>query len=246
MSTHAPRAQVRPDHVVPVRQQPRGHVLQRLGARPGLGRQRLVAGVGELRVLRLGSDRRRRRVVGAAPGHELQLAGFLLNLRLVPALQRTVVVRIEPPRPPDTDPVPVAFGQREVSGADRPPLHGGMRKVGKQAVPGEQLAARPLSVRRPRSAPHLPSRRTGCWRSTRSRRAAALPAGTCPRVPLAPSRPRRWVLLRPRQARQAPGLPVIAGRYAQPRPCRRAWDMSNASSRCSGRARLERQADSRA
>ena len=135
-----PRPQVRDDRVVPVRQQPRGHVAQRLSPRPGLRRDDCVAGIGKLGVPGAVSEPGRRGVVKPAPRHALPLAGLHQHLGLVPALQRAVVIGVQPPGPPDRDPVPVTLGQGEVRSADRPALHGGVHQARQQPVRSQQPA----------------------------------------------------------------------------------------------------------
>ena len=135
-----PRQQVRDDRVVPVRQQPRGHVAQRLSPRPGLRRDDCVAGIGKLGVPGAVSEPGRRGVVKPAPRHALPLAGLHQHLGLVPALQRAVVIGVQPPGPPDRDPVPVTLGQGEVRSADRPALHGGVHQARQQPVRSQQPA----------------------------------------------------------------------------------------------------------
>ena len=100
-----------------------------------------VARVVELRVRVVLGERRRRRVVGAAPQHELLLAELGEGLGLVLALQRAVVPLVEPPRAAHRDPHPIGRVERQLGGADRPPLQRRVHDVGEQAVLDEQLAA---------------------------------------------------------------------------------------------------------
>src|SRR5437660_2495407 len=137
---HAARSQVGHDPVVPVRQHARHHVLQALAARPQLGREAGVAGIAGLALQRLALQRRRRGVVRAAPEHELLLAVPLERLPLVLPLQRTVVALVQPPRPPDRDPVPAADVERDVRGADGAAQDGRVQDVGQQPAVAQQLA----------------------------------------------------------------------------------------------------------
>src|SRR5271165_3477453 len=130
--------QVRHDGVVPVGQQPRGDLPEGLRARPGLGREQLVAGVAELGVLSRRAERRWRGVIRPAPRHELLLAVVGAHLGLVPALQRPVVPPVEPPGPADRDPVAVRGRQGEVGRPDRPPLQRGVHGGGGNPVFGQQ------------------------------------------------------------------------------------------------------------
>ena len=57
-----------------------------------------VAGIVACGELRLGRERRRRHVVGAAPEHELLVAELVPGLLLALALERAVVALVEPPR----------------------------------------------------------------------------------------------------------------------------------------------------
>ena len=103
---------------------------------------------GVLRVVELGAlvvdvERRRRRVVRAAPPHELLLAELGQRLRLVLALQRAVVPLVQPPRPAHRDPQPVGGVEGQFGGADRPPLQRRVHDAGQQVVLDEQLAAAP-------------------------------------------------------------------------------------------------------
>ena len=131
------------DRVVPVRQHAHDDVGQALGARAHLGRQPRVPDVVELGELVVLGERRRGRVIGAPPQHELLLAVLGQRRRLVLALQRAVVPFVQPPRATYRDPHPLGRVERQLGRADRPSLHRGVDDVGGQTVLHEQLAATP-------------------------------------------------------------------------------------------------------
>ena len=93
-----PRGPVAPEPTAAaVAGHPVDDVGQALGARHEvLGQQPVPLVAGDV-PLRAGLDRRRRRVVRAAPQHELLVAVLLLGLGLVQALQRAVVALVEAP-----------------------------------------------------------------------------------------------------------------------------------------------------
>ena len=134
----AARPQIRHDRVVPVGQQPGRDIGQGLGARADLGRQGRVPGVEVQRLRVLLAHRRRRDLIRAPPGRELLLAVLAPHLGLGPALQRPVVPPVEPPRPADTDPVPVRGRQGQLGGPDRTPLQRGVREGGQHGVLSQQ------------------------------------------------------------------------------------------------------------
>ena len=128
------------DALLPVGEEALDDVLEALGLR------QLVAEVGVLRVLVLGElgaelDLGRRRVVGAAPGHELLLAVLLADLRLVHALQRAVVALVQAPVALDGDPVAVGRIQGEVRGHDGAALQRGVHDIGEDAGLLHEVAA---------------------------------------------------------------------------------------------------------
>jgi len=129
--------QIRNDRVVPVRQQPRGDVAQGFAARLHLWRKHGVAGIVQLELPGFRGERRRGDVVRATPEPKLPVAVLPKHLVLVPALQRSVVPAVEPPRAAHRDPVAVRGRQGEVSGADRPLLQGRVHEGGQHAVLGE-------------------------------------------------------------------------------------------------------------
>ncbi len=132
--------QVRQDRRLPVRQQPGDHVLQALGAR------RVVTEVGVARIRVLAElaaklDFRRRRVVRAAPEHELLLAVGFEGLLLVLALQRAVVALVEPPVAADRNPVPVRDVEGDVRRGDGSPQQRGVQHIRQHLVLAQQFAA---------------------------------------------------------------------------------------------------------
>src|SRR5262245_61713019 len=81
-----PGAHGRRDHAVPVRQKAGDGVLEAFGARELIARDVGIPGVVHLEPRIVGIERRRRRVVRAAPDEHLLLAELLGHLRLVEAL----------------------------------------------------------------------------------------------------------------------------------------------------------------
>ena len=104
---------------MPVGEEPGDGVLERLGQRHFV---RLEVGIPAIarRMLRIvGGQRRRRNVVAAPPDLHLRFAVLCRGLRLVEALQRTVVTLVQSPRPALRNPHHVHLGQRDPQRADR-------------------------------------------------------------------------------------------------------------------------------
>ena len=87
----------RRDRLVPVGQEPRDRVLQRLGRRQVGRREPRVARIARRMPRVVVRERRRRDVVAAPPDLRLRLAVLRGGLRLVQALQRAVVALVQPP-----------------------------------------------------------------------------------------------------------------------------------------------------
>ena len=152
-------AQVGDDHVVPVGQHAREHVLEAFGAGQQVGCEAAVARVPLRGVVGGGVERRRCDVEGASPEHELLIAELAPDLLLVLALERPVVALVQPPGAAHRDPAALGGGERELARHDRARQHGGMQDVRLQAVRGEQLACgAALPPRRARSGRRRPSR----------------------------------------------------------------------------------------
>lgn len=112
------RQQVGGNVVLPVGQQSVDDDLQRLGLGDDLGVQVGVSSFAVLRVLVVRGDRRRRHVERASVGLELFGTVFLHRLRLVSALQVTVVTFVESPRALDGQPRLAGFVEGNVGGLD--------------------------------------------------------------------------------------------------------------------------------
>ena len=97
ISTRLPALDRRRDRLVPVRQEPRDGVLQRLGQRSSAGIEPGVARIARRMPRIVRRQRRRRDVVAAAPDLDLRFAVLRRRLRLVQPLQRAVVPLVQPP-----------------------------------------------------------------------------------------------------------------------------------------------------
>src|SRR5690606_39181371 len=85
-------------------------------------------------------ERRRRRVVGTPPDHELLVTEFGAGLRLVLSLEGAVVAFVEPPGALDRNPVQSGLLKRDVGGADGPLQQGGVDHIGADSRLGQQPA----------------------------------------------------------------------------------------------------------
>ena len=110
--------QIRDDGLLPVRQHARHDVLEALGAGTLVGGDVGVAGIVELRVLRVGVLHRRRGVVAATPQHELLVTVLVAGGGLVQPLQRAVVALVQTPAAAHRNPVAVAAVECQVGGVD--------------------------------------------------------------------------------------------------------------------------------
>src|SRR5690606_37925336 len=129
------------DRVEPVRELADDYVLEALRLRAQLRREGRVARVRELGVLGVVVERGRRGVVAAALEHVLLLPVLREGCRLVLALEGVVVTIVHAPTAADRDLQAVGGLQRELRGADRALLEGGVDYVGQQTGVLEQLAA---------------------------------------------------------------------------------------------------------
>ena len=130
---HGPAdSEVGDDAVVPVGQHPLDDVLQAFRLRQELQGQVGIGGGVVGVVLVVVADRRRGRVVAATPDVELFVAVAFAGRGLVEPGQVAVVALVEPPAPPHRDPAPIARGQEQLGGLDRPLLKRRVHHVGQE------------------------------------------------------------------------------------------------------------------
>ena len=195
-------------------------VLEALGARHGL-EQVGVARVADLAELVVVGQRRRRRVVGAAPEHELLVAELVAHRGLVLALQRAVVPLVEPPRPAHRHPVPVGGVERDVRGADRAAQQRGVHDVGQQAgstssSPPRRASASPAAVRSTSTQPvnrFFWFQSLSPWRSRISVGTSLILPGRHRSAGRSPRTPAGW----PATRRASPARPTRAGSTSRSR-----------------------------
>ena len=150
MSTRRAALDGRRDRLVPVGQEARDGVLQRLRQRQLLRAQSRVARIVSRVPLVVGRQRRRRDVVAAAPDLHLLLAVLRRGLRLVQPLQRAVVALVQPPVLGDRDPELIHLVERDAERLDRALQHRREREV-------EGVARRLSSAGPPRALPRAPA-----------------------------------------------------------------------------------------